>query len=128
MYQVLDEMRIRRVSDEAIIPVNTDNTDYQRYLEWLEGGGVPQPAEPTGPHVPQSASRYQARAALLEAGLLNDVEDHFAALPDSSLMKLAWKEAPTVLRTSDAVSSAAAALGITGEQLDALFIRANEFV
>jgi len=34
-------------SDNAVIPFDPDNTDYQAYLAWLENGGIPLPAENT---------------------------------------------------------------------------------
>ena len=34
-----------RTSDNAFIPMNPDNTDYQAYLRWLEEGNTPLPAE-----------------------------------------------------------------------------------
>jgi hypothetical protein len=34
-----------RFSDAAFIPFDPDNTDYQRYLKWLEEGNQPLPAE-----------------------------------------------------------------------------------
>jgi len=36
---------VQRLSDMAIIPANTDNTDYQAYLKWLAEGNTPLPAE-----------------------------------------------------------------------------------
>jgi hypothetical protein len=36
---------ILRVSDNACIPFDQDNTDYQAYLKWLEEGNTPLPAE-----------------------------------------------------------------------------------
>ena len=35
-----------RLSDNAFIPFDPANTDYQAYLTWLEEGGVPTPADP----------------------------------------------------------------------------------
>lgn len=36
---------IQRLSDNAFIPFDPANTDYQQYLKWLEEGNVPEPAE-----------------------------------------------------------------------------------
>ena len=36
---------ILRLSDNAYIPINPDNTDYQAYLRWLEEGNTVLPAE-----------------------------------------------------------------------------------
>jgi len=34
-----------RVTDNAYIPIDEANTDYQEYLRWLEAGNTPLPAE-----------------------------------------------------------------------------------
>ena len=34
-----------RLVDEAIIPFDPDNTDYQTYLAWCAEGNIPLPAE-----------------------------------------------------------------------------------
>ena len=36
---------VSRLSDNACIPFDPDNTDYQTYLKWLDEGGVPLPAD-----------------------------------------------------------------------------------
>jgi len=36
---------IRRLSDNASIPFDPDNTDYQAYLAWVAEGNQPEPAE-----------------------------------------------------------------------------------
>lgn len=32
---------VKRLSDNAFIPFDPDNTDYQEYLRWLEAGNTP---------------------------------------------------------------------------------------
>lgn len=41
----VDDTCIVRVSDNALIPFDPANTDYQQYLKWLEEGNQPLPAE-----------------------------------------------------------------------------------
>ena len=38
---------IKRVLDNAIIPFDPANTDYQDYLKWVAEGNTPLPAENT---------------------------------------------------------------------------------
>jgi hypothetical protein len=51
MYQLLPEFMgqpattIKRLADNAFIPFDPANTDYQTYLEWIAEGNEPLPAD-----------------------------------------------------------------------------------
>lgn len=51
MYQLLPSSvgqpsnYVKRISDNAFIPFDPANTDYQEYLKWLAEGNEPLPAE-----------------------------------------------------------------------------------
>lgn len=74
--------------------------------------------------VPALVTRFQARAALLEAGLLDQIEAAVAA--SDPLTREAWASATAFERSSPTIAVLAAALGLTGADLDALFRRAAQ--
>jgi hypothetical protein len=83
---------------------------------------------PQPPAVPPSVSRFQARAALADAGLLSQVETLMADAATPLRTKLAWTDAQDFERSSPTVASMAAALGLTDTQLDQLFVTAKGIV
>jgi acyl-CoA reductase-like NAD-dependent aldehyde dehydrogenase len=88
-----------------------------------EGGkpeAVTPPAPPSGPPpVPASITARQARLALLQAGLLDQVDAAVAAADRAA--QLEWEYATTIDRGSALVQGLAANVPLTDAQLDALF-------
>ena len=45
MYQIITDELVKRIADNAFIPFDMGNTDYQAYLAWLAEGNKPLPAD-----------------------------------------------------------------------------------
>ena len=88
--------------------------ELQAQLDALNGGVI------NG--VPQKVTAFQAKAALLDAGLLPQVESIMAQDSTPALAKLAWATAQVFNRSSPTVAAMASALGLTDAQIDALFV------
>lgn len=48
-YRLTDTDTIIRIADNAFIPFDPANRDYQEYLEWLDAGNTPAPYTPPAP-------------------------------------------------------------------------------
>lgn len=74
--------------------------------------------------VPQSVSIREACQALVEAGLLDDIEAAIAAAPRT--VQIDWQRATTVDRNWPTLLAIQSAMSLTDEQIDALFVRAAQ--
>ena len=55
---------IKRISDNAFIPFDAGNSDYQKYLLWLEEGNTPLPPDPIPEPEPLTAQQKLEAAGL----------------------------------------------------------------
>ena len=106
------------------VQITRQHPDWPDYLAWLASGGVPEamatttPTEPADP-IPMSVTRFQARAALQLAGLLDDAE---AAIAEAHpLSRLAWEHANVYRRDSPTLISIGQQLGLSEADMDELF-------
>jgi hypothetical protein len=94
--------------------------DGGRYVQgWVV---VPAPA----PEVPQSVTMRQCRVALLDAGLLDAVQSSIATMPgvEGERARIDWEYALEVRRDWPLIAYMAGDLGLTDEQVDAMFVTA----
>lgn len=83
-------------------------------------------------NVPQSVTRFQARAALLSTpslhegftNMLDEVEAFMVSDLVEPLARLAWTDAQEFKRTSPTIQALAPLLDLSDEDLDLLFIAA----
>jgi len=73
-----------------------------------------------------SVSRFQARAALLKAGLLDQVQVVMNDPNTDPLVKLAWQDAQEFNRLSPTIIKIASSLKLSDDQLDTLFDQAGD--
>ena len=126
MYKLTNSDTIIRLSDEARIPRDTGNTDYTAFLAWVGAGNTPQPADVALPPAITEVTMYQARTAMLRAGLLPAVEAALTAMPGQAgdEARIKWEFAGTVSRSDALVQGLIASLNLSSEQVDTLFAEA----
>jgi len=71
-----------------------------------------------------SVSKFQAKAALAQAGLLGQAKQAVAQADE--ITQIAWEDATEFNRNSPTIAAMAQALGLTDEQVDDLFKQAEE--
>jgi hypothetical protein len=108
-------------------PVQKNHYAVMRNGWSLAYGEKPSPPLPPPPikYVPEKVTRFQAKAVLQTMGLLTTAQ----SLVDSSedpLVKLVWQEALHFERNSPVLNLLAQAMGLSEEQIDDLFIEAEQ--
>lgn len=98
-------------------------------IGWTYDGQSFSPPPPAPQVVPESVTRSQGKMALLQAGLLQQVEAFIETIDDLELQamaRIAFTDAGTWERSSPTLNALAYGLGLDDLALDALFIAAAE--
>lgn len=82
----------------------------------IESADLPDP-------VPEAITPVQCRLALLDAGLLDAIHAYIVQQPEP--VRLRWEYATEIRRDDPTLLACAAALGLTAQQVDALFVAAG---
>lgn len=106
------------------------NPAFLEYKAWLAAGGIPLPASPLPPSIPESISPAQGQLVLLEMGLVQTVLDSINQLeePERTKARIAYYSTTEWRRDSPFLCALAQAINLSSEQLDELFIKAAEIV
>lgn len=109
-------MSLTKIVDGVVVPL-TQEEEAAVLAEWQANAG---------PIVPEEVLNYQARQALILAGLIDDVEAALDAMPEPqrALARNAWERRPTIRRNSELTQALASSLGLSAEQVNSLFIQA----
>lgn len=104
-------------------------TDQYSTVELHIGSLEPVPDKVVTGNVPQEVSMRQAKLALLQFGILQQVNTAIASMPgvQGEAARIEWEYATAVKRNAPLVTQIAGAFGLSDEQLDNLFILAATF-
>lgn len=108
------------------IPADPGNRHYLALAASGAPVAVPSVSSPEPVMFATAVSPFQARIALYEAGLLHQVEALMAHPDTPQAAKIAWEYATVIDRNSAFIQSLGPALGLTEENIDALFLAASQ--
>ena len=129
-YKLMNDGSVMRDADLALIPPTEDNADWRQYLADVKAGAIVEPFDYAAEEARQSAAARQtkmqrtvtmrqARLALLQSGLLSQVNAAVAAADEAT--KITWEFSSEVQRGHPFVATLAAALNLSEAQIDDLF-------
>jgi len=114
--------------DGTVSTVPPNHRFMQNVREWVDAGNtieayVPPTADELLQQERQSmqVSRFQARAALSQAGMLADVQTYMDDVNTPEIERLAWQDAQSFKRLSPTIVNVGTSLGLTDIQMDELF-------
>lgn len=122
MYKIINDFIILNKIENTFIPVDNENEDYKKHLQWISEGNIPEAADPLPP-LKLTCTRRQGRLALLQAGYLAQVENHINSIEDPTQAASARieYEADTWESTNPFVINMWSLLGAPPEGLNILF-------
>jgi hypothetical protein len=125
-YAIIEDGKVVNIAkaNEALAD-NWVQSDSAAIGDLYDGTSFTKPPAPPTP-IPQTVSRFQARAALYQAGLLDQVETLMSDPATDMMAKLAWADAQEFKRTSPTIATMAAELGLSDTDLDDLFTQAAQ--
>lgn len=122
MYRVNTITGAIHFEDGRVIAPPYNEACYLEYAAWVQAGNTPEEfAESPAAPVPEVVSRFKARAALYQAGLLESVEQMMASPETPMIHRIAWQDVQEFNRSSALVAGMGQALGLSSEQIDDLF-------
>lgn len=129
MYKIIKTIgadALVRIEDNAFIPFDADNRDYQEYVHWVNAGNTATPYVAPAALIPSSITMRQARLALLDADKLSAVNDAINNLPSpiKERAQIEWDYSNEVQRANGVVSVIGPLIGLSESDIDTLFTNA----